>query len=44
MEIGQTIHYILSVAAFVIALRAFSDVRSLRKQLNDQQGVRQNRE
>jgi hypothetical protein len=34
MEPGQIIHVALSIAALVIALIAFSDVRSLRKQLN----------
>ena len=44
MEVGQIIHIILSVAAFIISLRALSDVRSLRKQFSDQQGVGRNRE
>lgn len=44
MEIGQIIHIILSVAAFIISLRALSDVRLLRKQLSDQQGAGHNRE
>jgi len=34
MEAGQIIHVALSIAALVIALIAFSEVRSLRKQLN----------
>ena len=44
METGQIIHMVLSVAAFVIALRALFDVRSLRKQLSNQKGVRRDGE
>jgi len=36
MEAGQILHITLTIAAFVIALRAYSDVRALRKALEAQ--------
>ncbi len=37
MVVGQTIHVAISIAALVIALIAFSEVRALRKQLSANQ-------